>query len=187
MIRHYFLADSLNTTEQVAELLQQQQLVKDSDFHVLSRDNRGLKQHHLHPANLLQRSDLVRGAQWGAAAGFVFSLAAFCCAVLIMAFWSETSAMIKNTIFIASVIVPVILGTGVGAAIGVTREHHKISRFHQQLENGSHLLMINSEEDQLAIIEHALAAFPVINAGSDRLMMSPFSDAEETSPFARAA
>ena len=91
MIRHYFLADSLDTTEQVAELLQQQLQFKGNDFHVLSRDTRGLKQHHLHPANLLQRSDLVRGAELGALAGFAIGLGLFCCAVLTMVFWTETS------------------------------------------------------------------------------------------------
>lgn len=176
MIRHYFLADSLDTTEKVAELLYQQPQFKGNDFHVLSLDIPGLKQHHLHPANLLQRSDLVRGAELGALAGFAIGLGLFCCAVLTMVFWTETSAMIKNTLLIGSVVLPVLLGAGVGASIGVTQESHKISRFHSELKRGQHLLMVDADESQQVAIQQVLSPYRLVDAGADSLLITPFDE-----------
>ncbi|MEH6651693.1 MAG: hypothetical protein V7707_16865 [Motiliproteus sp.] len=167
MTRHYFIADSLNTTEQVSELLHQQLQINDSHFHVLSRDNNGLKEHHLHPANLLQQRDLIHGATMGAITGLVIGLGLFCSAVLTMAFWTDTSETIKNAVFIGSIILPILLGAGVGALFGLTQENYKISRFHNALESGQHLLMVDADETRQVAIRRALTPYNLVHAGTD--------------------
>lgn len=167
MTRHYFIADSLQTTEQVSTLLNQQFLINDGNVHVLSRDSKGLKQHQLQPASLLQKRDLIRGAETGALTGLVLGLGLFCCAVLAMVFRTEIAETIKNAVFIGSIMLPIVLGAGVGALIGLTQENHKISRFHNELESGQHLLMVDADEPQQAVIEQMLVPYKLVDAGVD--------------------
>jgi hypothetical protein len=66
----YFLAPTLASTESVSQDLHAVG-VKDFFLHVVSRDEMGLRQHHIQSSNYLETLDIVRDGFIGAALGFI--------------------------------------------------------------------------------------------------------------------
>lgn len=70
----YYLASTLSSTRDVSEDLHAVG-VKDFYLHVVTRDESGLKEQHIHSSNYFETLDLVRNGFIGAAVGFVVGLA----------------------------------------------------------------------------------------------------------------
>lgn len=186
MRREYFLAASLDDVGRVSTVLHQQLAVNDRDFHVLSLDDAGLEHHHLHAASAIQRTDLVRCAELGALGGIVvglslFSIAAFGMAIMDIPFSTRLFTATAVTGF------PVLLGVMLGTLIGVMKENYKITRFHDELETGQHLLIVDAKQDKMDSIRQALALYPVIDAGEDSSLIFPFDEDSALVPLQAAA
>jgi hypothetical protein len=175
MIRHYFLTPSLGLTKEVTDILHHQLKIKKRHIHVVSRDESGLKQHQLRVANIYQQKDLVRGAELGAMIGSFFSLMLFNCAIMAMLFWTVDPTL-KQTIFLDSIGLPLLLGTALGALIGGSRENYKINHFRHVLDNGFHLLVVDADQASSVAISNTLTAYEVIKAGKDSPIICPFPD-----------
>ncbi len=175
MTRHYFLTTSLGLTKEIADMLHRQFKVKRSDLCVISSDEAGLNQHQLRVANVFQKRDILLGAELGAYTGTALSLIMFCTTVMGMAFWVVDPAL-KPFIYLGSIGLPVLLLTGAGALLGSTREHHLISQYRHELDNGDHLLVIDSDQAHSVAIQSALADYESTQAGKDRV--SPVRNAE---------
>ena len=126
MIRQYFFTGPSNLTEEIAHRLQHQLEITESNTRVVSNDSTGLMQQDISATDVAHKQDHVQGAVLGAMIGSVFSLALFCCAILGMVFWTAPPAL-KQTIFIGSISLPLLLGTGLGASIGLMRVNRKIN------------------------------------------------------------
>lgn len=66
----YFLTPTLASTDQVAADLHEVG-VKDFYLHVISRDQHGLKQHHIRSSNYFETLDIIRDGFIGAALGLL--------------------------------------------------------------------------------------------------------------------
>ncbi|MEH6814564.1 MAG: hypothetical protein V7677_18670 [Motiliproteus sp.] len=177
MGREYFLAETLGAADKAVAVLHQQLHINDKYIHVVSNDSHGLKQHHLHSANVIHESDLVRGAELGLMVGLAVSLFCFCIAVYGAPFWGMTASL-KNFVFFATAFGPLFVGGTVGALIGLYHENYKINRFHLDLELGHHLILVDS--DQLDPIKQALASCPVIDMGEGNTLILPFEEQATT-------
>jgi len=173
MGREYFLAETLCAADKTVAVLQQQLHINDKYIHVVSNDCCGLKRHHLHSANFIHKSDLVRGAERGLMVGLVASLFFFCIAAYSSPFFG-VAVSLKNFVLFAAALGPLFVGGTVGALIGLYNENYKINRFHLDLELGHHLILVDS--DQLGPIKRALVSCPVIDMGEGSTLILPFEE-----------
>ncbi|MEH6825501.1 MAG: hypothetical protein V7629_16505 [Motiliproteus sp.] len=173
MGREYFLAETLCAADKAVAVLHQQLHINDKYIHIVSNDSEGLKQHHLHAANLIHKSDLVRGAELGVMVGLVASLFFFCLAAYAAPFLGMTASL-KSFVIFSAALGPLFVGGTVGTLIGLCKENYKINPFHLDLELGHHLILVDS--DQLDPIKRALVSCPVIDKGEGSTLILPFEE-----------
>lgn len=163
MRREYFLAESLDDIDNAASVLHEKLHIKDSNIHVLGRDRKGIKQHHLHEGSIFEKSDLAHGAKHGFLLGAVLGVTA--CAVLSMGmpFWQETE-LIKQSILVMTFFGSLVLGCLVGTFCGLLQVNNKICRFKQDLAMGKLLMFVDSNE--LEPIKQTLQSQPQIEKGN---------------------
>ena len=186
MTREYFLVDSLAVTEQVTQHLHHKLQVKNHHLHVLSLDTQGLQQHHLNPATLIQKRDLIRGLELGALSGATLGMGLYIFAIFALLL-VPLSADLKSLIFVAAFAVPLLVGSLLGACIGARAESYKIRRFHEELEAGRHVLMIDTDQQHCSIICREMRLYPLEGAGEDSTLILPFSAAPVAAELKAAA
>ena len=82
MKRHYYISDDLDDLEVVERDLESAG-VTTPQIHVLSEDDAGLDEHHLHKVEAVLKKDVVHGTELGAVVGVVAAAA-----VLAIAYFS---------------------------------------------------------------------------------------------------
>ena len=82
MKRHYYISDDLDDLEVVESDLESAG-VTTPQIHVLSEDDAGLDEHHLHKVEAVLKKDVVHGTELGALVGVVAAAA-----VLAIAYFS---------------------------------------------------------------------------------------------------
>ncbi len=150
MKRLYYLVPELNSVESISRDLHENG-VTDWRFHVISKDDAGLYTRKLHSASILQRSELVRFVERGALIGFAAT-------ALVL--------IVTHLIGVASLgtgwwILLLILGPGFGAWVGgfggISTENHNIRKYHDDIEQGQHLILVdvprNSEQEMIRLME----------------------------------
>jgi len=161
MKRLYYLAESMQSTQAISDDLHQAGIT-DWNFHVLSRSNEsGLYRRHIHSANITHKSDLIHSAERGIVFGFFTGilLAAF---LALVPLYGTT---IGGLAIFFILLLGVLLGGWVGGFVGIQKENYKIARFHDKLEQGYFLIMIDvsvGEQQlvhQLMQIRHPKAQF----------------------------
>ena len=167
MRRIYYLLDDINEADLISDTLHENGIA-DWQFHVLAKNEEGLCQHHLHQANFLQKRDVVhsgeRGAIVGGGVGLYLSL--------FILPWSISSTTLLLTVLLALTIVGVVIG----GLLGNSHENYKIARFHDDLESGKLLILLDVKKDQHALVLHLMKVeFPALNpAGDDSVFSNPF-------------
>lgn len=170
MKRLYFLADNLDTVDEVAIALHNEG-IRDWNFHVLSKDEAGLYKHHLHAATPLQQRDIIRAGERGALLGFALGLAAAIVSLLLLD-WSPTHGKV---VFAIAVALPTLFGAWVGGLVGLSLENYKIARFHADIEAGRALLMIDVDRAHEQRVGRLMQMFAVEPGGEDSTLITPFS------------
>ncbi len=170
MKRLYYLADNLDTVDEIAAALHRAG-INDWNFHVLSKDDAGLYKHHLHSATPLHRRDIVRTGERGALLGFGVGLLAAIFAVLLL----ELSPVHSMIVFVIAVALPTLFGAWVGGMVGLSLENHKIARFHRDIEAGRALLMIDVDRAHYSRIQLMMQGFGVQPGGEDSTLIAPFA------------
>jgi hypothetical protein len=145
MKRMYFVCRDIDRVEHLSEQLYKR-IVSGWDFYVLSKDEAGLQQHHIHSANIFQRYDLVHCAERGSMIGGLIGLIA----VLSFARLNLGHLELGIVPYIAVIVAPVLFCTWLGGLIGLHHENYKISQFHDLLEHGAYLVMIDVSSDNEA-------------------------------------
>lgn len=143
MKRLYYLTDTIDSTESVSNDLHAAG-VTDWHFHVLSRDEAGLYTHHVHSANWFQQYDLFRCAWRGALFGFIAGM-------LIAALIGATPVLgtpVSTLGAVSTVLIITMFGTWVGGLVGLQTENHRVRRFHDALEAGRYLIMVDIDPGQ---------------------------------------
>ena len=167
MTRTYYLLDYIDEVDSISDTLHENGIA-DWQFHVLAKDEKGLYQHHLHRANIFQKRDLVhsgeRGALIGGAVGLYLSL--------FVLPWSISS----TSLLLSIMLVMFTVGVVVGGIIGNKHENYKISRFHDDLEQGKYLIMLDIKKAQYKQVMDLLhSEFPKLkSSGNDSIFSNPF-------------
>lgn len=176
MKRLYYLTDSIDSTESISNDLHRLGIT-DWNLHVLSKDDDGLFRHHIHGANTLQRLDVIHSGEQGALIGIAIGLCAGTALMLGKPFGLELGLIAIAAI----VIVFTLFGTWVGGMVGLTHESYKIKRFHNDLEAGRYLIMVDFRKKQEQQVKdlmdkhHQEALF----VGQDTSWINPFKMARE--------
>lgn len=169
MKRLYYLAENLNTVDEIATVLHRAG-ISDWNFHVLSKDDAGLYTHHLHSATPLHRRDVIRTGERGALLGFGVGLLAAIFSMLLL----EASPVHSMVIFGIAIVLPTLFGAWAGGLVGLSLENHKVARFHHDIEAGRALLMIDVDRAHERRIQALMLTFSAHPAGEDTTLVTPF-------------
>lgn len=161
MKRHYFISDDLDDLEAV-ELSLEEAGVSTPQIHVLSEDEAGLDTHRVNRVEPVLKKDVVHGTERGAIVGALAALL-----ILVLAWVSgltETFTWVPP-IFLAIVV----LGfcTWEGGLIGMHEPHMDFRRFQDDLKAGKHILFVDVEDEQEAIMRSVVARHPKLQAAGD--------------------
>ena len=135
----YYVAPTLKSTLDISDDLHAVG-INDYFVHVVSRDESGLKQHHIHSSNYLETLDLIRDGLIGAVLGFLAGLLG----VWALQYFDPLGPKIHVPMFVNYAIVAAVtlFGAWEGGLIGIAAENKKIARFHDDLEAGKYLILI---------------------------------------------
>ncbi len=179
MKRLYYLTHSIDCAEGVSREIHKEG-VSDWNFHIMSRDKKGLTRHHLHTTNtLIHERDVIRIGERGAIIGVAAGLCATISFLMLTDFVPVRMVSEMSMLFI-SVAVGVI-GALVGALLGLALENAKIKRFHHDLDAGNHLIMIDIRKRDAPQIEKMMSLQRgVAPAGDGTSIISPFQEPSRT-------
>lgn len=127
--------------------------IDEGQLHFLSHDQAGLESANVHRADIFDERDIPHRGTWGAilglGAGILF-------ASYLLA--SELGSHLTFSIFILVCLLFTLLGAWAGGFVGISTDNHHISRFHNALEEGDTLLMVDAydqiEESKLKQLMH---------------------------------
>ena len=176
MKRLYYLSPSIDSAELVSKDLHEQGIT-DWHFHIISKDEEGLCSHLLHSANTFHRTDFIRFVERGLISGGLIGL-----------FFAIPLAYIEGFTFNAWLAISffgVLFGAWCGGVGGISQENYKIQRFHQQIEEGQYLIMVDvSKKDSQRIQAIMAVRHPeAMLQGESSTFTNPFaSDNKEPHP-----
>jgi hypothetical protein len=168
----YYLSPTLASTTQISNDLHGAG-IKDFYIHVISRDESGLQQQHVHSSNYLETLDVIRVGFIGAFLGFVAGLVG----VELLRYFEPFGPGVPNMVYGFVVVVATLFGAWEGGLIGVATENKKLERFHDDLVAGRYLILIYAHKELEARVRammaerHREAEF----VGEDRYFLNPFS------------
>jgi hypothetical protein len=177
--RLYYLADDLHACERIGQALKDAG-IRDWNFHVLSKDEIGLYQHRIHAATTYQQLDVIHTGQrrglGGAGVGVLIGALAYAVQPLP---W-EVDGFAVALIALAGGL----FGAWQGAVAGLSRENYKIAPFHDDLEAGRHLLMVDvSDKNRARVREIMNVRFPSAEfRGRDTTLIGPFANHHTPAP-----
>lgn len=149
----YYLAPSLASTHDVSDDLHEVG-VKDFYLHVVSKDESGLKQQHIHSSNYLETLDIVRDGFIGAALGFVAGLIGIALMIYLQPF--GPSVEVPTYVYVLLVGVATLFGAWVGGLTGIDSENHKLKRFHDDIAAGKYLLLVYVRKYQENVVRQMM-------------------------------
>ena len=150
MKRLFYLVDQMDSVEAISEDLHQEGIT-DWRFHILSRDDAGLFTRRLHSATIFDRTDLARYTERGAIAGALFALAFIAAATLTGAFSMPLVAWIALFLFFTAA------GAFLAGFAGIGTENYRIRQFHDAIEDGQHLVMVDVRKHDEARMKELMA------------------------------
>ena len=141
MRRLFYVAESVDDAEAVSEAILKQG-IKRSRVHVLAKDEAGLYSHKVHSATPLQQLDIVHTGMRYAVLGLIVGLLLGMGLVSlgILGFIELQVGLIG---VLALGFVGLCFGAWEGGLVGLSRENYKIERYHDDIEAGRYLLMID--------------------------------------------
>ena len=167
MRRLYYVADDLPTTRAISETLHDEG-VKDWNFHVVAKDEDGLYRHHIHSATPIQQLDIVhtgeRYAMVGAMVGLTGGLAAY------------FGASLPVLSVVAITLIAALFGAWLGGMVGLSRENYKLEPFHEEIEAGRYLIMVDVRDESRARVREIMnMGFPRVRyCGKESTLINPF-------------
>ncbi len=161
MKRYFFMEDNLDDLEAVERDLLENGLL-DSQIHVLSQDDAGATEHHLHQVHSLLRQDTIHSGEVGALIGLCISALSVAVAYL--------SGLPQSIGWLPFVFLSVILlgfFTWEGGLFGIQVPNSQYRRFTTALEEGKHMLIVDVDPGQEELLKSVFAAHPrLVPAGT---------------------
>jgi len=166
MLRRYFISDDLDDLDAIEEQLESAGL-STPQIHVLTAHDAELEDHeHLHRVQSFMKKDIIHSTLIGALVGVCAS--ALVLAVAHFAGWTNTAAGWLPFVFLAVLV----LGfcTWEGGLFGIQEPNYHFARFEQAIKADKHILFVDLEPGQEAILETVLKSHPkLVPAGSESL------------------
>lgn len=141
MKRLYYLTANLDSTEEISTDIHAAG-VTDWHFHVISKDEAGLYRRHIHGATLFQKNEAIRYGERGALAGLAVA------ALLTIVLAGDESTDLSGLGYLAVFGFVTLFGAWVGGLMGLSTESRAIARFHDDLDAGRNLILIDVRGDQ---------------------------------------
>lgn len=161
MKRHYYISDNINEFEQVEQQLKDRGITT-AHIHVLSLDDTKIANHpQFNDVEAVLRTDVVHSTKIGAVIGVIASTLT----MYLVAFmgWAEQFTW-APFIFLAIVVFG--LFTWEFGFIGIQRKNNRFARFEVLLNAGNHILFIDIEPDNEALLSQVMGNHPkLIDAG----------------------
>lgn len=149
----YYLAPTLDSTHQVTDDLHAAG-VQDFFLHVISKDESGLEQQHIHSSNYLETLDIVRDGFIGAALGFIAGLIGAALLLFVEPFGPD----VPRFVYVVIVAVATMFGAWVGGLTGIATENKELRKFHDDIEAGKYLILIYARKEQVAAVQALMRA-----------------------------
>lgn len=149
MKRIYYLVASLDCLDDMSAHIRTLGL-GDADFQVMSRDKDSLNRIQIKSASSLHERDVVR---WGERGALTVVTLSTCIAVFAGLIGIDGANMTNALLFIS---ISAIVGVVAGVIIGYSKENYLITRFHDEIEQGKHLAMINIPHKYEALIKQSM-------------------------------
>lgn len=175
MKRLYFVAEDVDTCERVAEALHSEG-IREGNFHVLAKDETGLYQHHVRSATTYQQLDVIHtGERWGlvgAGVGLAVGLVAW--------FTQALPWGVEPFTVVLMAMVGGLFGAWQGGMVGLSRENYKIAPYHEDIEAGRYLIMVDVDGgDRSRVREIMNMGFPEVRyRGRDSTFINPLASAQ---------
>ena len=154
MRRLYYIADSIDDAEAVTLALQSEG-VKQWHLHVLAKDEAGLYTHKIHSANPIHQLDFIhtgmRFAFVGLMAGVSIAGILYLCMLA-----GLITLSINLWVFTGLGFLGACFGAWEGGLVGLTRENYKIERFHDEIEAGKYLIMVDVNRDLRPLVKELM-------------------------------
>jgi hypothetical protein len=168
----YYLSPTLKSTREVSDDLHGVG-IKDFYIHVISKDESGLRQQHIHSSNYLETLDVIRIGFMGAALGFVVGLMG----VEAMRYFQPFGPNVPNFVFVIVTFLATCFGAWEGGLIGVGVENNKLKRFHDDIEAGRYLILIYARKHREDGVRSMMAArhSEAELIAVDRYFLNPFT------------
>jgi hypothetical protein len=167
--RLYYLVNDIDTVDAIAASLHTQGIQR-WHFHVLSKDEAGLYKHRLHSATPLHAHNVLRSGEYGALIGLLAGVVVAALVIGVFRYFEQHLA-------IAFVIITALItlhGAWTGGMAGLTQDNYRIKRFHDDIEAGRYLLMIDVKRSDRARIQRIMQGFQVEPKGEDSTLVLPF-------------
>ena len=168
----YYLAPTLPSAHRVSDDLHDAG-VNDFYLHVVCKDERGLKQEHIHSANYLETLDFVRDGFIGAAIGFGVGMVG----IGLLQYFDTFGPNVPTYVYVALVAAATLFGAWEGGLTGIDSVNKKLRSFHKDIEAGKFLMLIYVRKHQEATVRGLMETnHPEAElAGIDTHFINPFS------------
>lgn len=143
MRRLYFLVPDVESAKQIVDELLLAR-IEERNIHVVAKDHHALEVAHLPEAGLFEESDFVPALERGLAVGGATGLLAGVAAVT----FPPAGLVLGGGAILATSLLGAGLGAWVASMIGVSVPNTQLQKFHDALEQGQLLMLIDVPKDR---------------------------------------
>ncbi|NNF15104.1 MAG: hypothetical protein HKN70_00080 [Gammaproteobacteria bacterium] len=168
----YYVTPTLVSAHRISDDLHEAG-INDWFFHIISKDEAGLKNEKLHSSNYFETLDFVRTGFIGANIGFIIGVIAAAVLMIQEPFGPDVS----NVVYFLVAAFATLFGAWVGGLLGVGNENSKLRRFHDDIEAGKYLILIYAQKAQEDMVRTMMSEKhpEAVLSGVDRHFINPFS------------
>ncbi len=174
MKRLYYLADNIKSVESISNELHHKG-ISDWNFHIVSKDRDSLIDRHLNVANhFLHERDVIRMAERGGLIG-IFAVAMISTGLFVLSANALDVSLLIAIMLVVSALAGA-FGVVVGIVYGFNVENEKISRFHDDIDAGKYLIMVDVKKQYAEQIKSLMSEHhkDAIDAGEGETIIRPF-------------
>jgi hypothetical protein len=154
MKRHFYISEDLDELEAVENELEQQG-ISTPQIHVLSEDDAGVEQHHLHEVQAVLKKDVVHSTEMGALIGLLAAAM-----ILSTAYFLDVMETVGVMPFVFLAVVVIGFCAWEGGLMGIQEPHQQFKRFQQALKEGKHIFFVDTEQGQELALARVVQAHP---------------------------
>lgn len=150
MKRFYYISDDLDDLEAIETELEAAG-ISTPQIHVLSRNDAGVQEHHLHEVESVLKTDVVHSVEIGAVLGVIAAIT-----VLLVSHFSGIAATVGWAPFIFLAIVALGFVTWEAGLIGIGVPNVHFRPFQTALEQGRHILFVETSREDEDVLRRVL-------------------------------